>query len=356
LSKPVHALLGEPPLSTPGLWNARQSDAELKTLTKEIWGSENESDRFVGKGRVFCGIPTEEALKRLRVPPDFIGPDGITWIHRKSGDHDIYFIASPSNQAVTLPCTFRVSEKHAELWNPETGEISQLATSIAGDGRTSAAVPLGPDGSAFIVFHPGSPTSNPIKTTVMDESQEIKGPWTVAFPADSGASKSLQIDPLVSWSVHPDPNVRHFSGTATYTNHFEIQNLGSGISIDLGKVEIMARVRVNDKDLGIIWKAPYQVDISSAVVPGKNRLEISVVNLWVNRLIGDQSIPEDSERDKAGNLTSWPQWAIDGETSPTKRRSFVTFPLWKANETLRISGLLGPVVLRSASKSRAEGH
>ncbi|MEY3894958.1 MAG: hypothetical protein RLZZ214_477 [Verrucomicrobiota bacterium] len=353
LVKAGASMLGEPPLATPGLQNARQADDELKAIATEIWGTDNESDRPLGNGRVFRGISAEDALKRLRIAPDFTGPANVSWIHRTSGDTDIYFIASSSDQAVTLPCTFRVTGKHAELWNPETGETSRLHTSPTAGGRTSATVPLGPDGSAFIVFRPGTAASSTISAAAPDERREIEGPWSLSFPADSGAPRSLQLDPLVSWSLHPDPKVRHFSGTAVYSNNFQVPEFKSRIVLDLGQVEIMARVKVNDQDLGILWKAPYQVDITSAVVPGANRLEIAVVNLWVNRLIGDQALAEDSERDKTGTLTAWPRWVLDGKPSPTGRRTFVTFPLWKKDSPLRDSGLLGPVVLRSASAPTA---
>ena len=124
--------------------------------------------------------------------------------------------------------------------------------------------------------------------------------------------------------------------------------------LDLGRVEVMARVRLNDRDLGILWKPPYRIDLSKAVVPGENRLEVSVVNLWVNRLIGDAALPEDSPRDPAGLLGAWPQWLLDGKPSPTGRKSFVTFPLWKKNEALRPSGLLGPVVLSFPERLKVE--
>ncbi|MGL5019290.1 MAG: glycosyl hydrolase [Luteolibacter sp.] len=349
-------LLGEPPVVTPGLTDLPQADEELLALTNELWGNTGESDRAVGKGRVFRGISPEEALKRLAVKPDFTGPEELTWIHRRSGDTDVYFIATAANEASVSTCIFRVSGKQAEHWDAESGTILPLETVPSGDGRTQAEVPLGPDGSAFIVFRKPAPQSESIKSEAaktvepfVPEAREINGPWQVAFPADSGAPKTLQLDPLVSWSVHPDPNVRHFSGTAIYTNQFEISDLKPSISLDLGKVEIMARVKLNGKDLGILWKPPYQVDVSEAVVKGTNHLEISVVNLWVNRLIGDQLLPEDSERDKTGTLIKWPQWAMDEKSSPTGRKSFVTFPLWKKNEPLRTSGLLGPVMLRSTA-------
>lgn len=341
-------LLGEPPVATPGLHDAARADAELRSICKEIWGQEKESDRQVGRGRVFRGIPADEALRRLQVPTDFSGPKEVSWIHRRSGSHDIYFIASSSDQSLTSSYTFRVANKRAELWNPETGEIRPLATSASGDHHSMATISLEPKGSSFVVFRLGNSSLAPPAKKGEETNQEIKGPWTLVFPQKNSAPRPLRIDPLISWSVHPDPSVRHFSGTAVYSNTFALSEAGKPLTLDLGKVEIMARVKLNGKDLGILWKPPYRIDISNAAVAGKNQLEISVVNLWVNRLIGDAALPEDSERDKAGNLVSWPRWVLDGKTSPTGRKSFVTFPLWKKDEPLRDSGLLGPVVLRFA--------
>jgi hypothetical protein len=341
-------LLGEPPRATPGLHDAARADAELRSVCDEIWGHENESDRPLGRGRVFRGIPADEALRRLQVPADFTGPKEVSWIHRRSGPLDMYFIASSSGKAVCSSFKFRVTGKRAELWNPETGEIRSLATSPSGGHHTLATISLAPKGSSFVVFRPGSSTPSPPATKSEEAVQEIKGPWTLVIPQKCGAPRPLRIDPLVSWSVHPDPYVRHFSGTATYTNTFTLSQTGKPLTLDLGKVEIMARVKLNGKDLGILWKPPYQIDISEAVIAGSNQLEISVVNLWVNRLIGDAALPEDSDRDKTGSLVSWPRWVLDGKTSPTGRETFVTYPLWKKDEPLRDSGLLGPVVLRSA--------
>ncbi len=353
-------VLGEPPLATPGLENFPHADEELEKLRDEIWGTENESDRSLGKGRVFRGISTGEALTRLGVLPDFDGPDGIAWIHRASMDTDIYFIASSSDKPVSFTSTFRVAGKHAELWNPETGETHPLENTPVDDKRTSIRINLRSHDSAFIVFRPGDPVSKPVTAGKRDEisipePSEIHGPWTVAFPADSGAPKSLQLDPLISWSVHPDPNVRHFSGTAVYSTTFDVPDPKARIILNLGRVEIMAHVKLNGKDLGILWKPPYQVNISTAVVVGKNRLEVSVVNLWVNRLIGDQSLAEDSGRDKNGKLLSWPKWILDGRQSPTGRRTFVTFPLWNKGDALRESGLLGPVTLEAAEALPVSG-
>jgi hypothetical protein len=112
----------------------------------------------------------------------------------------------------------------------------------------------------------------------------------------------------------------------------------------------MARVQLNGKDLGILWKPPYRVDVTDALQAGGNTLKIAAVNLWINRLIGDAAKPEDSQRDDKGTLQAWPDWVLSGGSSPSGRISFVTIPQWKADEDRVPSGLLGPVTFRQSGK------
>lgn len=112
----------------------------------------------------------------------------------------------------------------------------------------------------------------------------------------------------------------------------------------------MIRVKFNGSNLGILWKPPYRVDVTPLVKAGDNELEIQVVNLWPNRMIGDDLLPEDSERNPDGaTLKQWPQWLLDGRSSPTGRFTFSTWRLWNKQDTLIASGLIGPVTLRRSS-------
>jgi hypothetical protein len=159
------------------------------------------------------------------------------------------------------------------------------------------------------------------------------------------------LDNLVSWSEHNDNGVKYFSGAAKYLNAFDYAPLPMSDSLlkpavylDLGKVAIMAAVKLNGKDLGVLWKPPYRVDISDAVNVGENVLEVRVVNLLVNRMIGDELLPEDTERNNNGMITKWPQWLLDGKSrSPTGRFTFTTWSLWKKESTQQESGLLSPL-------------
>jgi hypothetical protein len=107
----------------------------------------------------------------------------------------------------------------------------------------------------------------------------------------------------------------------------------------------MAEVIINGHDLGNLWTSPFRIDVTGAVKPGSNTLEIKVVNLWINRLVGDDQKPEGIERKPDGMLKAWPSWIVENKPNPTGRFTFESWRSWKKNDTLLESGLLGPVTI-----------
>jgi hypothetical protein len=182
--------------------------------------------------------------------------------------------------------------------------------------------------------------------------QPLTGSWELSFPPGCGAPVKVHLDRLVSWSDHPDAGVRHFSGTAAYLKSFtvsrEMLRPAQSVYLDLGNVCIMARVKLNGSDLGLLWKPPFRVEVTQCLRPGENELCVEVVNLWVNRMIGDASLPSDSDRNPDSTLREWPVWLQAGRPSTAGRYTFTTWPLWKKDEPLRESGLIGPVQLLTA--------
>ena len=165
-----------------------------------------------------------------------------------------------------------------------------------------------------------------------------------------GAPAHVKLEKLISLSEHPDTGVKYYSGPAVYRMHFpapaEMPTPNRRLFLDLGRVEVMADVKLNGKPLGLLWKPPFRLDVTDAVRPGDNELEIRVVNLWINRMIGDEQLPEDSARNPDGTLKAWPQWLQQGKPSPTGRLTFTSWRLWKKSDPLQPSGLIGPVKLR----------
>jgi len=180
------------------------------------------------------------------------------------------------------------------------------------------------------------------ETVSLPEPMNLNDNWSVAFP-----HKTVKFDQLISWSESADDSVRFFSGTATYTKTFIIPKnflkKDMRITLDLGQAEVMAQVELNGKDLGVLWKIEKNVDITDYLKSGENHLKISVTNLWPNRLIGEAALPTSDERNENGTLKEWPQWLLDGKPDPSGRSTFCMINLWKADEELIPSGLIGPV-------------
>jgi hypothetical protein len=135
--------------------------------------------------------------------------------------------------------------------------------------------------------------------------------------------------------MHSDQGIKYFSGTATYKTTFtlsEDQTNGPCL-LDLGKVFDIARIRMNGKDLGVVWTAPWSVDITSARKVGTNELEIEVTNCWANRLIGDSGLPE-VKRLTHTNVRMLPE-----------RGKYRDYEAFSAKDSLLSSGLQGPVLI-----------
>jgi hypothetical protein len=183
---------------------------------------------------------------------------------------------------------------------------------------------------------------------VLSDVATLSGPWEVAFDPQWGGPDRIVFDRLEDWSQRPEDGIKFYSGTAVYRKTFDLPSSAAGeggrLWLDLGTVRNIASVRLNGRDLGVVWCDPWRVEITNALRRKANRLEIRVANLWSNRLIGDEREPPDAEYGRGGNLVRWPDWLLVGKPRPSPgRRTFSTWRHFAADSPLLPSGLLGPV-------------
>ncbi len=299
-------LLGKKPQRSPGLQNFPQSDQLVKTLAADLWGNidgkQNKINHY-GKGLVIDGMDLSETVNQLKIKPDFVTStaDSIQFIHRTFENSEIYFLSNQGNSKVKTLATFRVGGKTPELWSPTSGNTKILPQFSQVDGGTQIPIELGAGESTFIVFTSAVAEINKHKQNypVAISQINIKNPWTVKFyPQDEKAYKEMKLNQLIDWAKSDADSIKYFSGTATYTNVFKSPKVEkkAEIWLDLGAVYAIAKVKVNGKDVGGVWTAPYRINISNVIKKGNNNLEIRVVNTWKNKLIGDSKLPEEQRK------------------------------------------------------------
>jgi len=284
---------------------------------------------------LWAGSPTlAEALKAKGLAPDFEGP--FEYTHRRDGETEIYFVAGSGK----AECAFRVSGKQPELWDAVSGKIdSEVRSRRTEDGRTLVKLDLPEHGSVFVVFRKQRSEIGDQRSADSDlrppASVQLSGPWAVSFQAGRGAPEQAVFETLIDWAKHGEAGIKHFSGTATYRKTFEIaaEQVERTAILQLGTVAALAQVRLNGKDLGIVWTAPWQAELTGALKAGKNELEIEVTNPWANRLVGDAGLPPEQRITKSN---------MQYEKGTRTLKAFQGFA---SEDALQPSGLMGPVKL-----------
>lgn len=325
-------VIGPAPKYSPSLSDYPAADRKVQALASELWGDQTESVRTIGKGRLFMPATSlQPVLEALNVKPDMRVNSGtpVLFIHRATDEGDIYFISNQSETPVDINPSFRVAGKLPELWNPLTAEIRLLPEFTCADGVTTVPVRLEGFESSFIIFRK---KGTPAKTTarnypVKEVLATVSSPWQVDFEKGKrGPEEAVTFPALQDWTESTDPSIRYFSGKAIYTNRITLDKLPQkALYLDLGKVMVMAKVKINGQYVGGVWTTPYRLPVGDFLRKGENLIEVEVVNNWRNRLIGDASLPE------------------------KERGTWTNVNPWNADSPLQSSGLIGPVEIQAYS-------
>ncbi|MES2238912.1 MAG: glycosyl hydrolase [Bacteroidota bacterium] len=401
---------------TQGLINYPQNDDEVKAISDRLFGlhSENKdtkkSIRNIGKGKVYYNYSPEETLAEEQISKDVEivnNSEDIAWIHRSDLDSHYYFISNQSANNKSYQISFRVTDMQPEIWNAMSGEINDALIWETKNNRTIVNLKLDTNGSCFVVFKSKVKTNNIIykSLTLKDKAVDINSylfqnknqlklilneqgnykittqdgnvisknhknqsekialnkNWDISFEENRGAPANAHLDSLISLSKHNNLAIKYFSGTAHYSKSIQLNQKqlkkSNQIFLDLGQVENIAAVTINNQKVATLWKAPYAVDITEFCKPGNNLIEIDVTNLWPNRMIGDKFEPDDLDWGKVRdfpyvnpvpvigrNLQLIPDWVKNGTERPSKNRvTFSTMDFFDKETPLLPSGLIGPV-------------
>ena len=324
LLKEGATISGFKPARLVSLQGGPASQRKFHAVAAQLWGDSPAPTgiRKIGKGRLIWGMKTRDFLIREGVAPDFeiagAGRDSaFDYIHYRIEDADFFFISNQTERKQTLDAVFRVGGRQPEIWDPVTGSVRKALAFRQNEGRTTVPLEFDPAGSCFVVFRESiAPYVNGQAATnfpVLERASEIRGPWHVAFDAAWGGPASVEFPELTDWSQSTTEGIRYYSGKAVYTKSFDFPGWSQGkqYRLELGRVGDVgiAAIELNGKNLGIVWTPPFCMDITEALKPGENQLKITVVNNWLNRLIGDRGKPQ-SQRFTRTNIKIRDDWKL----------------------------------------------
>jgi hypothetical protein len=376
-------VLGAPPVASPSLSGYPQCDVKVRELAEHLWGKEPAGVRQFGEGRMILDQPaapalypdyatTAAVLAEMGIPEDFQAQSGaaVRYAHRRTDRADIYFLANTTNGPLETTCRFRVEKGAPQLWDPVTATIRPLPQFSRNEKTTSVPMCFAPYQSCFVVFPrdntlAGVTDAGGVNFPKAELLTTLGGSWAVSFDPKWGGPEKITFDALQDWTEHPQRGIKYYSGIATYRKEFDFAlpaltarakrtdrgspgedgeprsraNDHPALYLDLGTVHDMARVTLNGRDLGVVWCAPWRVEITDAVKAGINQLEIQVANRWPNRLLGDQQSP-----DKDVRTVQWESGLLGGREYKAGRYTFTT---GRGPGKLLPSGLLGPVTLQA---------
>ena len=355
-------IVGDRPEHLISMVGGAEAVEEFESIAARLWDDEvpysrqrirpsSKAHSTVFRSRHFtdfrCKLTNRDQELPLEHPQ--IESETLNYIHRRTKDADIYFVVNPMEEEVNSLCGFRVMGNAPEIWDPIDGSRRAVPAFYQYDTATLIPLRFGPLQSRFIVFqrhgdlpqeYSGSDEQIQAGLEQNDPTpvvlRELPPAWDVAFDPAWGGPESIRFETLIDWTEHPEPGIRFYSGSATYSSTFtmeagELDAASEGsesdrrILLDLGDVYEMAAVRINGVETRVVWAPPFQVDITDAIHVGENTIELDVYNTWRNRLVGDRDLPPEQRRTRT-NITVGQDWT----------------PL--------PSGLLGPVQLMSVER------
>ena len=280
-----------------------------------------------------------------------------TTTHRREGAFDWFFVAGEGKGEVTLNTA--LNGRVVEIWDAVTGARTKAKIHLGPQTRVALDLPTG--GSCFVVFARGVIGEDSHVECVEHVEVGITNSWHVSFTYHDGISAAppapIVLDMLRDWTTFGEEgrgestSLRYFSGTATYKTTIQIpQTLNPGFSthnsqLAIGELESgLAHVFVNGKDCGVVWCAPWETDVSSAMRDGENEIEIHYTNNWFNRLVGDCFLKPE-ERVTRSTLRYW-KASRRGEKDFDRAHRRTNWSGPSADDPLQHSGVLGPVVIR----------
>lgn len=211
--------------------------------------------------------------------------------HRKIDGHDFFWLANNTGKYQECRILLKGLNGGVKKWNCETGKIIPLTCQEDSTGMT-VTLTFDPYEAFWLensaeksdhISHPGQNEKRIILTNPwsvkINKKQQPPCEFPFEFPALFQKS-NINLSDWQQWGLD------RFSGIVDYVTFFKLGDSFDKIFLDLGDVQVAAKLWINNKCAGERLWPPYRFDISDYARKGKNKIKISVANL-LNNNFGD---------------------------------------------------------------------
>ena len=287
---------GDVPSGLATLSGGDETKQRFDSAVEKLWGDSSQNILALGKGKVYKTSDIHSVLDAENIKPDIVSnsPE-LRWLHRQTNESDIYFLSTFPEKGFQGVVSFRSKEGNVEIWDPLSGEIV-AANSKVNDAYTEVELDIPAGNSCFVVIR-NKKSDKPLKPSKSNTKIDLtNASWQINFPQGWGVENSSVVSSqLTAWKDFPiSDEGKSFSGTATYETTFSVndKNVNDRYYLNLGRVEVIAKIKINGKDAGTCWTSPYVLDITDYLQQGENKLQVEVTSTWFNRLVYDAGLSE----------------------------------------------------------------
>lgn len=279
-------LFNEKPTHLYGI-GSKQDSLAFRALVDHLFGHMQTSDglqhKSLGKGKVYLGTYHADNFAALGIEEDVVinnkNNASISWNHRSFDGGDSYFVANQDSVQHDANFSFRTTAPYTYLYDVLQDKLLPIA-SVQKNNRTELTVSFAPSQSFFVLF---SENQIDIPDWKKSKTETLTGNWNLQL-TDVKHEPMIEQKPAF-WTTSDVDEVKYHSGAGTYALTFDQpQRVGEQrIKLKLDKVQNLAEIVLNGKEVGVIWTDPLEIDVTDYLKSGKNQLEIKVYNTWGNR-------------------------------------------------------------------------
>lgn len=197
---------------------------------------------------------------------------------------DFYLLVNEGEKTIEGELSIR-NIGYFEKWDSWSGKIEELELDRIDTENSVIPIHIKRRDSIIICVDKRREAKFAKKKEVLEaKTVDINEAWTLKRPS----RENIICGKLISWTEYED--MKCFSGEAVYETSAKVEDVSQikKALLDLGEVWEIAKVYINEKEVGIKMWAPFEYDVTNFITSTEFKLKIEVTNSISNKISKSQ--------------------------------------------------------------------